>query len=100
MGSLATAAGQVMLVGGAAVILIGLMATVPRALGVGRRALGLQRTVRALGYDLRGDLELLASQRDEANALLAPWRKIWRVARHPLAVAAFRWYLRRRRARA
>jgi hypothetical protein len=100
LGGLATAAGQAMLVVGAAVILIGLAATVPRALGVRRRALGLQRTVRALGYDLRGDLELLASQREEAKVLLAPWRKIWHVARHPLVVAAFRWYLRRRSTRA
>ncbi|HKF18188.1 MAG TPA: hypothetical protein VKF14_13465 [Candidatus Dormibacteraeota bacterium] len=97
MGSLATAAGQAMLAAGAAIILIGLAATVPRTLGVRRRALRLQRTVQALGYDLRAELELLASRREEANELLAPWRKVWRVARHPLVLAAFRWYRRRRR---
>jgi hypothetical protein len=89
-----------MLVAGAAAILIGLAAAIPRALGVGRRALRLQRTVQALGYDVRGELERLASRREEAIRLLAPWRQILRVARHPLMVAAFRWYLRRRQARA
>ena len=100
MGSLATAAGQAMLVAGGAAILIGLAATLPRTLGVGRRVLRLKRTVQALGCDVRGELERLASRREEAIRLLAPWRQIWRVARHPLVVAAFRWYLRRRQARA
>ena len=97
--SLAAAAGQAMLVAGAAVVLIGFATTFYRARGVRRRALGLLRTVEALRYDIRGDLDVLASRREEAGALLAPWRKLWTVARHPLVVAAFKWYRRRRRGR-
>ena len=94
---MAAAAGQAMLVVGAAVVLIGFAATFYRARVVWHRALGLLRTVEALRYDIRGDLQLLASQREEAGALVAPWRKLWKLARHPLVVAAFRWYRRRRR---
>jgi len=86
-----------MLVVGAAVVLIGFAATSYRARAVRRKALGLLRTVEALRYDISGDLQLLASQREEAGALLAPWRKLWKVARHPLVVATYRWYRRRRR---
>ena len=43
--------------------------------------------------------ETLALQRAETDALLAPWRRIWRWARHPLVVATLEWYLRQRRAR-
>lgn len=96
MGGLAAEAGQAMLVVGAAVVLIGLAATGYRTRGVWRRALALRETVGALSYVVRADLEMLASRREEAGSLLAPWRKAWKVARHPLVLAAFGWYRRRR----
>jgi len=99
LGSLAAEAGQAMLVAGAGVVVIGLAAAGYRTRGVWRKARGLRRTVGALSYDVRADLELLASRRDEAAVLLAPWRRAWKVARHPLVLAAFRWYMRRRRGR-
>ena len=99
MESLAAAAGQVMLLAGGVVIVVALAAVVPRALRAQRKAVALRQTVRASMYELASAVETLALQRAETDALLAPWRRIWRWARHPLVVATLEWYLRQRRAR-
>jgi len=97
LGAVVALAGQAMLVAGAAIILIALGWTAPRALHIGRRLPRLERTVRSASVDVTALLNLLASQRAELRALLAPWRRIWRLAHHPLVQETLRWYRRRRR---
>lgn len=99
MESLAAAAGQVMLLAGGAVIAVALAALVPGALRAQRKAVALRRRLLASRHELASAVETLALQRAETYALLAPWRRIWRWARHPLVVATLQWYLRQRRAR-
>jgi hypothetical protein len=97
--SLAATAGQTMLLAGGAVIVVALAAVVPSALRAQRKAVALRRTLRASRYELASAVEMIALQRAETDALLAPWRRIWRWVRHPLVVATLQWCLRRRRAR-
>jgi len=97
LGGVVALAGQAMLVAGAAIILVALGWTAPRALHTSRRLPRVERTVRAASADITALLNLLASQREELRALLAPWQRIWRMARHPLVLETLRWYRRRRR---
>lgn len=100
MGGLLTVAGEAMLIAGAAIILAALAATAPRALRARQKLIALRRTVWSASNDITEGLNLLASQRDDARSLVAPWRRIWRVAHHPLVVETLKWYMRRGRARA
>jgi hypothetical protein len=100
LGRLLTAASEAMLIAGAAIILAALAATAPRALRARRKLIALRRTVWSASNDITECLNLLASRRDDARSLVAPWQRIWRVARHPLVVETLKWYLRRGRARA
>lgn len=95
-----TVAGEAMLIAGAAIILAALAATAPRALRARRKLIALRRTVWSASNDITEGLNVLASQRDDARSLVVPWRRIWRVARHPLVVETLKWYMRRGRARA
>jgi hypothetical protein len=65
---------------------------------VRRRALSLQANVLAVRSEVETGLRKLASERAETEALILPWRRLWRWARHPLVVALLQWSLRRRRA--
>ena len=89
--------GQAMLAVAAALVAIGLALSVPRVLRVRRRALALQATVRALDRERLMALLRLQAQLAETDALLVPWRRVLRWARHPLVIAALDWYGRRRR---
>lgn len=100
MGGLLTVAGEAMLIAGAAIILAALAATAPRALRARRKLIALRRTVWSASNDITEGLNVLASRRDNARSLVAPWRRIWRVARHPLVVETLKWYMRRGRERA
>jgi hypothetical protein len=100
LGGLLTVAGEAMLIAGAAIILAALAATAPRALRARRKLIALRRTVWSASNDITEGLNVLASRRDNARSLVAPWRRIWRVARHPLVVETLKWYMRRGRARA
>jgi len=100
LGGLLTVAGEAMLIAGAAIILAALAATAPRALRARRKLIALRRTVWSASNDITEGLNVLASRRDNARSLVAPWRRIWRVARHPLVVETLKWYMRRGRERA
>ena len=100
MGGLLTVAGEAMLIAGAAIIMAALAAMAPRALRTRRKLLALRRTVWSASNDITEGLNLLASQRDDARSLAAPWQRIWRVARHPLVAETLKWYMRRGRGRA
>ena len=90
--------GQVMLGTGAILALAGVARTMPRALRARRRALALRGNVLAVRSEVEAGLRKLAAERAETEALLLPWRRLWRWARHPLVVALLQWSLRRRRA--
>ena len=100
MGGLLTVAGEAMLIAGSAIILAAVAATAPLALRTRRKLLALRRTVWSASNDISEGLNLLASRRDEARSLVAPWQRIWRVARHPLVAETLKWYMRRGRGRA
>ena len=100
MGGLLTVAGEAMLIAGAAIILAALAATAPRVLRTRRKLIALRRTVWSASNDITEGLNLLASRRDDARSLVAPWQRIWRVARHPLVAETLKWYMRRGRGRA
>jgi hypothetical protein len=89
--------GQVMLGVGAVLVLAGAARTLPQALRVRRRALALRGNVLAARSEVEAGLRKLAAEHDETEALLLPWRRLWRWARHPLVVALLEWSLRRRR---
>lgn len=90
--------GQAMLAVGVALALAGLVATLPRALRVRRRALALRAMVVSHHDEIVAALETLAALQRETDELLVPWRRVWRWIRHPLVVAFVQWYLRRGRA--
>jgi len=98
LGSVVALAGQAMLVAGAAIILVALGGAVPRALRAWRKLPRLAHTVRSASAEITALMNLLASQCEESRALLVPWQRIWRVARHPLVLETLRWHRRRRRA--
>lgn len=97
-GDLARLVGSTMLVAGAAIVVLAVLSVVPRLLRVRRRALALRAVVEATQRDALTALALLEAQRAETQALLVPWRKLLRWARHPLVVASLQWYRRRRAA--
>lgn len=99
MPDLGPLAGGAMLVAGAALVVIGLVAAVPGVVRVRRRALVLRVHLVEAQRDVVVALALLRRHRAETEAILAPWRRLHRWARHPLVVATFEWYRRRRRAR-
>jgi hypothetical protein len=90
--------GRVMLVAGAALLVVAVLAVLPRVVRVRRRALALRAAVVAARRDALTSLALLEAQRVETEALLAPWRTALRWARHPLVPATLEWYRRRRSA--
>jgi hypothetical protein len=81
----------------AAVVVGAVAATVLQAVRTRRRALALRATIDAARQEGRTALALLADQRAEMEALIAPWRRVVRWARHPLVVATIDWNRRRRR---
>lgn len=83
----------------ALLLVAGVLAVLPRALRVRSRALVLAERVAVLRRESVSALVLLRAQRAETEALLAPWRRLLRWARHPLVVATVDWQRRRRRAR-
>src|SRR2546429_7408611 len=89
-------AGVVMAIAGVVVTAVTVVALVPRALRVGRRAQALRASVAGTEEDLRRAIALLAARRAETAMLLRPWERIARWARHPLVAATIEWYLRRR----
>jgi hypothetical protein len=92
--------GQVALVSGLVIAAVGVLAVLPPAFRVRRRALGLRATLAANQPALRSALDAVTSQRAEAAAHLASVRRVLRWLRHPLVIAAIQWYRRQRRAHA
>jgi hypothetical protein len=90
--------GRVLLVAGAALFVVSVLAVVPGVLRVRRRAFALRAAAGEARRDALTGLALLEAQRAETEALLAPWRTLLRWVRHPLVVATLEWYRRRRSA--
>ncbi len=100
MPDLAAGIGRAMLLTGAVLLLLGLLATLPRAVRAARRARALRTSLDSARLEVRTALALLRTRRAETDELLAPWRRLLRWARHPLVLATVDWYLRRRRSSA
>jgi hypothetical protein len=94
---LAALIGRAMMLVGALLVVAALLALLPGVLRVRRRALALRASVRRAGLMGRTGLAGLEAQRAEARDLLAPWLRLRRWWRSPLAVATREWYGRRRR---
>jgi hypothetical protein len=94
---LAGRAGQLMLVAAGLLLLLGLLLTLPRALRVRRRARRLIALVQASAAAIEEDLAGLQLRRQETEQALAPSRRLRRWLTHPLSVALFHSYRRRRR---
>jgi len=90
--------GRAMILAGAVLLVLSAVAVVPPLLRVRRRALALRTAVEAARREALTALELLEAQRGETEALLRPWRTLHRWAGHPLVVATWEWYRRRRAA--
>jgi hypothetical protein len=80
-------------------VLAALAVVLVRVLRVRRRALALRATIAGARLEVTGALALLDEQRAKTDALLVPWRRLRRWARHPLVVAALDWNGRQRRRR-
>jgi hypothetical protein len=89
--------GRWMLVAAFALLLLGVVALLPRALAVRRRARVLQVRVVQAQNEVGPRLDELAAQRAEMAALLRPWRLMLRWTTHPLTRALLRSYVRRLR---
>src|SRR5437763_15656454 len=88
--------GRLMLAVAAVIVIVGMLLLLPRALRVRRRLLALRMAVDASQAEIFAALRRIEAQRDEIEQGLVPWRRAWRWARHPLVVALFHWYRRRR----
>ena len=93
-------AGLAMLVVGALVILVSAIRVAPVALRVLRTSRETERLARSLTASIEASQASLARSADERDQLLRPWRGARRVLLHPLTLALYESYRRRRRARA
>lgn len=89
--------GQAMLAVAAVLLVVAVVAVVPRAVRVRRRARAVQAKVAIIEQEGRSTLALLEARAVEREALLEPYRRVLRWARHPLVAASLDWYVRRRR---
>ena len=90
--------GRAMIVAGTVLLGLAAVAVVPPLLRVRRRVLALRTAVEAARRETLTALVLLEARRGETEALLRPWRTLLRWSRHPLVVATWEWYRRRRAA--
>ena len=97
LGGLVSTLGQVLLLVALLVALIGALATLPRLLRVRRRALALAARLETARLELEEELTLLAEHSAETDELLRPLLRLRRWAGHPLSIALFQSYRRRRR---
>jgi hypothetical protein len=88
--------GRWLLVAGAAPFVLAAVTVVPALLRLSRRARALRASVEEARRDSLSALALLEARRAETETLLRPWRTLVRWARHPLVVATWQWYRRRR----
>jgi len=93
--------GQALLVAAAALVVVGLILSLPRVLRVRRRARSLARDLAAQRAEIEALLEEQARLREEAGRSSEPQRRLLRWLRHPLVGALWASYrIRRRRRRA
>ena len=81
---------------GLLVALAGVARALPRAVRVRRQVVAFQRLLAQGGGAVIAELEELQVQREERAALLKPYRRWLKRARHPLLIALAQSYARRR----
>jgi len=91
--------GQAMLAAAAALVLVGLLLSLPRAVRMRRLARALSRSAATYRGELEALLEEHARLREEAGRTSEPQRRLLRWLRHPLAGALWASYRIRRRRR-
>src|SRR2546427_10650842 len=91
--------GQAMLAAAAALVLVGLLLSLPRALRLRRLARALSRSLATHRGELEALLEEQARLREEAGRSSEPQRRLLRWLRHPLVGALWASYRIRRRRR-
>ena len=91
--------GQVMLAAAAALVLVGLLLSLPRALRLRRLARALSRSLATHRKELEALLEEQARLRKKAGRSSEPQRRLLRWLRHPLVGALWASYRIRRRRR-
>lgn len=89
-------AGQLMLVASALLLLLALLALLPRALRVRTRLRGLIALAKASSAAIEGDVARLEQRRKEMKLTLAAGHGLRRKLTHPLTVALLQSYGRRR----
>jgi hypothetical protein len=97
VGGLAATIGQVLLVASGVVILAGSLTILPRLFRVRRRGLALSAQLEAARLEIEKELELLADRSAETDEILKPLLRLRKWAGHPLSIALFQSYRRRRR---
>ena len=95
LGELAARAGQLMVASAAALVLLALLASLPRALRVRRRVRRLAAYVEASRTQLEEEVSRFAGQRAAMADELRSSRRLRRWLTHPLTVALFQSYRRR-----
>ena len=85
-----------MLVAAAALVVVGLLATLPRVLRVRRRAQALSRSLAASRQEVLALFEEQARLSEEGGRLTQPQRRLLRWLRHPLVGALWASYRMRR----
>jgi hypothetical protein len=96
-GGLAAIVGQVLLVASGVIVLAGSLTILPRLFRVRRRGLALSAQLEAARVELEKGLELLAERSAETDEILRPLLRLRKWAGHPLSIALFQSYRRRRR---
>jgi hypothetical protein len=76
-----------MLVAAAVLVVVGVLASLPRVLRVRRRARALSRSLAANRHEVRALFEEQARLQGEAERLTQPQRRLLRWLRHPLVAA-------------
>jgi hypothetical protein len=76
-----------MLVAAAVLVVVAVLASLPRVLRVRRRARALSRSLAANRHEVRALFEEQARLRGEAGGLSQPQRRLLRWLRHPLVAA-------------
>ena len=79
--------GQLLLVAAAVLLMVGLLASLPRALRVRRRLLRLRALIEASRREVEGELVDLTDRRQELEQALVPARRVQRWLTHPVTVA-------------
>ena len=94
-----TTVGTWLLIGALALVVVEVLLIVPMAVRLRRRLTVLRDLTAGSTAEIRAQLVTLQAGRAELTGRLRPYRRLWRILNHPLAVALLASYQRRRASR-